>query len=47
MLAGFVIAVLAVIEAVDQGLTVWNGLSIAIGVVLVVWGALVRRRESG
>jgi uncharacterized membrane protein YgdD (TMEM256/DUF423 family) len=45
-LAGFVILVLAVIEAIDQELTVWNGLSIVIGALLFVWGAMTARRST-
>jgi DMSO reductase anchor subunit len=44
--AGGFIALLAVLEIVDQDATVWNVLSLVIGVVLFVWGLANARRPD-
>jgi len=45
-LAGAVIAVLAALEMITDDVTVWNLLSLAVGVVLFVWGLANGRRAD-
>ena len=45
-LAGAVIAVLAALEMINDDVTVWNLLSLAVGVVLFVWGLANARRAD-
>ena len=44
--AGGFIALLAVLEIVDQEATIWNVLSVVIGVGLVIYGLATARRPG-
>lgn len=45
ILTGLLIAVLALGEMLDQELTVWNGVSLVLGVFLVVYAVMGIRRN--
>jgi hypothetical protein len=45
-IAGGFIALLAVLEMIDQEVTIWNVVSLVIGVALFFWGVAAARRPD-